>query len=271
MPIIQGEIMPTITANGAEFYYELQGQGPALILIAGYTCDHFIWQPIVEELSKHFQVLTFDNRAVGQTQDDAPVLTAELMAEDVMALAQELGLKKPHIVGQSMGGNIAQVVASRYASEINKLVILTSTAKWREAMLKAMQSLLLMRAKDIDFDVIFEVLLPWIFGEKTLKNSENIQNLKQLLLANPYPQSLENQSRQVKVLEAFDGRKYLNTIQAPTLVVHGLQDVVALQHESKYLADNIANADFTIVDGPHGIVAEIPDEIARAIINFCKD
>lgn len=56
--------MPKITVNNANFYYEIHGAGPALILIAGYGGNGCSWMPIVDKLSQHFQVLIFDNRGV---------------------------------------------------------------------------------------------------------------------------------------------------------------------------------------------------------------
>ena len=96
--------MPILHANNADFYYELHGTGKPVILIAGYTCDYSAWEMLLENLTRHFQVLTFDNRGVGQTTDHNAPLSAELMAQDVIALADQLNLAKPHIIGQSMGG-----------------------------------------------------------------------------------------------------------------------------------------------------------------------
>lgn len=56
-------------------------------------------------------MLIFDNRGVGQTTDDGVTLTVELMAQDVMALADALNLKKPHVIGRSMSGTIVQHLA----------------------------------------------------------------------------------------------------------------------------------------------------------------
>ena len=125
--------MPKIKANNATFYYELVGKGQPIILIAGYTCDYSTWQLMMEQLSNHFQVLVFDNRGIGQTTDTNEPLSAELMAEDVIALSEQLHLDKPHIVGQSMGGTIAQTIAAKFPDKINKLCLLTTSAKWRHA------------------------------------------------------------------------------------------------------------------------------------------
>lgn len=262
--------MPKIQANNANFYYELHGKGKPVILIAGYTCDYSTWQLMIEKLSQHFQVLVFDNRGIGQTTDSNEILSAELMAEDVIALADELQLEMPHIVGQSMGGTIAQSIATKFPNKISKLCLLTTSAKWRKAMLCGLKSLLDMRQKDIHFDLIFESTLPWIFGEDFLKNSQTVAEFKKILLENPYPQSLDNQTRQFNVLSNFDLRDQLKSITSPTLIVYGVQDIISLPIESKFMDNQIPQSTLVEFDCAHGITLEQPNKLAETLIDFLK-
>lgn len=257
-----------LQTNNANFYYELHGKGHPLILIAGYTCDYLTWMPIVDELSKHFRVLIFDNRGVGQTTDDYPSLSTKLMADDVMLLAEKLGLHKPHIVGHSMGGTIAQDIASFYSEKLNQLVIVTSSAKWRQAMLRCVKATLLMRQQNVNFDLIFEVLISQVFGEDFLSKKENVLAYKKLMLENPHPQSVDDQARQFSVLENFDGRDRLKQIQAKTLVIHGKQDRVASLDEAEYLANHIAGAELVTLDCAHAVTLEAPKPLVETLIRF---
>ena len=263
--------MSKIKLNNANFYYELHGKGHPLILIAGYSGDHLVWMPLLENLSKQFQVLLFDNRGVGQTTDDGRPLSAELMAQDAVALADALDLKKPHIVGQSMGGTIAQRVATHHSEKISKLGIVASSPKWRQAMLLGLKSTLLMREKNIDFDIIFEALIPQIFGETFLSDKKTVADFKKLMLENPYPQSYENQARQFKVLEQFDGREQLKQIHAPTLIVHGMQDIITLLDESEFMATQIPQAKLAKIDCAHGMTIEVPQQLTDLLIDFLNE
>ena len=166
--------MPHIKINDAEFYYELHGKGSPLVLIAGYASDHSFWMPIISKLDQDFQVLIFDHRAIGQTKEAGHFpLTADIMAEDVMQLIRAVGFVKPHIVGQSMGGTVAQRIAARYPNEISKLVILTSTLKWRQSMLLGLKSILNVQREQGSFDTVFELMralflnnpFPPVFGK----------------------------------------------------------------------------------------------------------
>jgi len=260
--------MPTIKINNADLYYELHGSGHPVVLIAGFACDHLFWLPIFDQLSKHFQLLLIDNRGVGLTIDNEATLSIELCAKDVINLCKELGLERPHIVGQSMGGAIAQTIAAQFPDKVSKVAILTSCAKLRRAVLLAFNSMLQMRKNNIDFDTIFSCMLPWIYGENFLSRQKNIDSLKKAFLDNPNPQSLANQARQCQLLESFDGRAQLSKILAPTLVVHGLQDVVSLVMESQFMVERIPQARLVELDCAHGIVMEVPSELSRVLIEF---
>lgn len=256
--------------NDVNFYYELHGTGSPLILISGYTCDHTYWQPILEQLVKHFQILIFDNHGIGRTKDRYSELTANIIAKDIVALAHFLKLEKPCVVGQSMGGTIAQEIASSYPDQVSKLCILNSVAKWREAMLLGLKSLLMMREKNLDFDFIFDASLPWVFGEEFLKDQKRITEFKKAVIENPFPQSLDDQKRQFNVLTKFDGRSRLKKIKAQTLVVYGIEDILALPAESKFLAHEISNVTLQEFNCGHDSVLERSNELAQVLIKFLK-
>ena len=262
--------MPRITVNDTDFYYETHGSGHPVIFIAGYSCDHTTWLPILDKMSKHFKVMLFDNRGVGQTQDDNSPLSIEKMAQDVMALSAQLGFEKPHIVGQSMGGCIAQTVAINHSDKIGKLCLLTTSAKWRTAMRYGFQSLLNMREDAISFDLIFDATQPWIFGEAFLQNTNNLTQLKKAMLNNLYPQTLQDQKRQFAMIEKFDTRNQLSNITSATLVAYGIQDIVSLPSDSHFIANNIPHAQLVEFDCAHGIMFEQPVKLAQTLISFLK-
>jgi pimeloyl-ACP methyl ester carboxylesterase len=260
--------MPFIQANNAEFYYELHGAGHPLVLIAGYACDHTYWLPVLEPLAKRYQVLIFDNRAVGQTKDNGEPLSADLMARDVMAICNELKLNKPHIVGQSLGGTIAQTVAALFPDKISKLAILSSTAKWRQTLLFACATLLEMRKNQFDLSLIIDLMLPWVYDDHFLLDPNNVQLIKKLILENPYIQSLPNQIRQFNFMRSFDGREQLKRIVAPTLIGYGVNDIASMPVDSAFMAENICGAKLVKFECAHGIVIELPQQVAKVLIEF---
>lgn len=260
--------MAEITLNDASFYYEQHGEGHDLVLISGYTVRTVVWLPLVDRLKKHFKVTLFDNRGVGQTKDGHAELTAELMAKDVIELSKALSLNKPHILGQSMGGTIAQTIAINKPEAISKLILCATSAKWREAIIKTFDALYALREKNIDFELLFNASIPWVYGEAFLTETD-LDEFKTLAENDPYPQSLEGQARQMNVLKTFDSRASLSQITAPTLICSGSEDVISLMEEQDFLLEHIAQSRQQVFECAHGIPNEVTDELADAIIAFC--
>ena len=263
--------MATIKIGTTQYYYELHGRGQALVLVTGYSVDSRKWAPILDDLSKKFQVLIFDNRGIGRTKDGGEQLNAELMAGDTMALIEALGLENPCVAGHSMGGTIVQAMAIRYSDKINKIAIMQSSAKWRMAMLNGLKGILLMRKDNASFDAQFASILAWVFGEKFLQNTSKVEELKNMILTDSYLQSIIDQERQFRVLENFDAHSFLKEINTPTLVISGVEDILSLPHEAVYLADNIKNAKLVSLECGHDAITEMPKELSQALITFMQN
>ena len=74
--------MPTRTVNGIRIYYEQEGRGKPLVLIAGYTCDLSVWSPIRSELARHYHLLMLDNRGSGRSDSPDTPYSIGQMAQD---------------------------------------------------------------------------------------------------------------------------------------------------------------------------------------------
>src|SRR5438876_4640499 len=116
--------MAICKVNNAEIYYEIHGEGKLLVLIEGFGCDHSFWTPLLEPLSKHFKVLIFDNRGTGQTKDNNQDFTFQTLTKDILDLIATLTTEtRVQIIGHSMGGAIAQIIAAEHPEKIDKLML----------------------------------------------------------------------------------------------------------------------------------------------------
>src|SRR5262249_47271166 len=106
--------MPHATLNGARLHYEVYGQGDPVLLISGLGGAAVGWLLQVKDLSARYQVITLDNRGVGESEiPDLPAYPTALLADDATALLDHLGVARAHVVGASMGGTIAMELAIR--------------------------------------------------------------------------------------------------------------------------------------------------------------
>lgn len=112
--------MPTLTTKGAELYYEMAGDGDALVMCHGSWGDHGNWALVVPELSKSYRVVTYDRRGhsqstgSGNTQDDV---------DDLAAIIEELGPAPVHLIGNSFGAILSLKLASSRPELLRSLFV----------------------------------------------------------------------------------------------------------------------------------------------------
>ncbi|WP_433500802.1 alpha/beta fold hydrolase [Sphaerimonospora sp. CA-214678] len=109
--------------NGINLYYETYGAGRPMILLHGGLGSGEMFGPILPTLADHHQVILPDLQGHGRTGDIDRPLDTRLMADDVAALIDHLGLHKPDVVGYSLGGGVAFQVAVGYPEKVGRLVM----------------------------------------------------------------------------------------------------------------------------------------------------
>src|SRR2546428_6207047 len=108
--------------NGINLYYETHGAGRPMILLHGGLGSNEMFGPVLPQLSEHHQVIAPDLQGHGRTADIARPIDVRLMADDIAALIDHLGLDKPDVVGYSLGGGVAIHKAAKYPAKIRRLV-----------------------------------------------------------------------------------------------------------------------------------------------------
>src|SRR5216683_5180323 len=108
--------------NGINLYYEIHGAGRPLVLLHGGLGSGEMFGPVMPELTEHHQVVAPDLQGHGRTADIDRPLDIRLMADDIAALIDHLGLDKPDVVGYSLGGGVALQTAIKYPGLVRRLV-----------------------------------------------------------------------------------------------------------------------------------------------------
>ncbi len=121
--------MPKIAISDIDIYYEILGKGHPLLFIHGGWVSHKMWAPQVKHFSNNYQVITFDIRGHGRTGGSLKKrYSMELFAFDLKEMLEKLQIRNPIIVGLSMGGMVAQVLATKFSDYGIKALILSDTA-----------------------------------------------------------------------------------------------------------------------------------------------
>jgi pimeloyl-ACP methyl ester carboxylesterase len=103
--------MPFLNANGVRTRYEIEGEGPALLLIAGNGMDRTCFKDQVPEFAKHFRCIAYDMRGIGESDVTPADYGTREMAADALALLNGLKIERAHVAGYSLGGCIGQEMA----------------------------------------------------------------------------------------------------------------------------------------------------------------
>lgn len=108
--------------NGVNLYFETHGSGRPLILLHGGLGSGEMFGPILPMLTARHQVVTADLQGHGRTADIDRPIDVRLMADDIAALIDHLGLDRPDVVGYSLGGGVALNTAAKYPTKVGRLV-----------------------------------------------------------------------------------------------------------------------------------------------------
>jgi 3-oxoadipate enol-lactonase len=259
--------VPKIQVNGIDLFYDVKGVGESLLLIAGFDSDSSTWALMLPALIKQYRVFRIDNRGVGQSSAPESPYSIKQMADDAAALLDYLGVSQTHVVGHSMGGQIAQELTLSYPDKVKSLILLSSWAKGNSKF-QTIMALLGDLPSQLDNLLYKKVLFPWLFSE-AFYQSGSIEQLMELVQYYPYlstPVGLYHQSRAILDSDTSDR---LAQIDCPTLVVVGKEDILTPVRFSEQLAQGISNAELLVCDRVgHAIVIEAAEIVAKKILNF---
>src|SRR6185369_14702042 len=113
--------MPKVNANGVTINYERQGSGDPLILIPYLAADNACYAFQVADYAKHFTCISLDLRGTGETDKPEGEYSTEVLADDVAAFMQAVGIQRAHISGLSLGAAVGMWLAVKYPDQVKSL------------------------------------------------------------------------------------------------------------------------------------------------------
>lgn len=258
--------MATATVNGVSLYYEVEGEGPPLLLIAGLGLSSLAWAAAAPRLREGFTVITVDNRGTGRSAVPPGPYAIDDLADDTAALIDHLGTGPVAAVGWSLGGSVLQSMLVRHARALSTAVLLNAFPSYTAVQDAWLDTGLALRRAGVDPVAIGITGMPWAFTPRLLSDHAVAAAQAELARADPHPTTLAGFEAQAAGLRVYDSRPDLPTAQTPTLVLAGAEDVLTPVSQSVEMAELLPNATLQVLPrGGHGMVLEYPDDTLAAV------
>lgn len=247
--------MPTLTRENVTLHYELEGSGPPVVYICGFAShsNDVLATLIRQTLSQTYTVLSADNRGAGQTivGENAPTSFGD-MADDIAFIMEHHGMESAHVLGISMGGCIAMLLALRHPSKVKSLVLAVSLA-WSPEPSRGrfmLETSRLMRDQGVPREFINRQSAITLLSEELFQYEPFLEAWVNAP-RDPYEQSRTGYEQQIAGLTGYDIRDQLPTINVPTLVMSSPDDMLVPPRFQDEIANGIPNAEIKRYVGGH--------------------
>lgn len=246
----------------------MEGEGSPLLMIMGLGFSGNAWSPLPAELRTHFRVIRFSNRGTGLTDKPDEEYSVRMMAEDAVGLLDELGIRKAHVLGGSMGGMIAQEMALNHPDLVWGMVLMCTTCGARGVQPDPQIAAALAPTPGLSRqEWIRRAVSVMVTPEFLEKGRDVLEEAFREDLENPTPAYVVG--RQMMAVVRFDSYRRLVQIQAPTLIMHGEKDQLVPVQNARILHERIPDSTLLILPGaPHSFGWTKPKETAKAIVEF---
>jgi 3-oxoadipate enol-lactonase len=257
--------MPYAKVNGVRLYYEVEGEGPTVLLLHPVGLELTCWESQMEALLPSFRVLRVDLRGHGRSEAPPPPYTLSRSAADVHSLLHQLQRVPAHVIGLSFGGMVAQELALEHPGDVRSLVLAdtnsTLSPEARHAMLERGKA-----AKDGGMaSVIGNTLERWF--TPGFMGSDIVAHCRERLLAD----DVQGWEGTWHAISELDTEPRLKQIRVPTLVIIGEVDLSVPVSRARAMADLIPGAVLHVLAGaPHMAPLERPDLFNPPVLEFLR-
>ena len=256
-------------ADGTRLHYQVLGRPGAepLLMIQGLGTDISGWTLQRLAFSPRYRTIALDNRGAGRSDKPFGRYRLEEMADDAVAVLDAAGVDRAHVMGASMGGAIAQLVALRHPERVQSLILACtacSNHEWRRELLSEWAAI----ANERGMGEMAKRAVHWVVAARSARRFWPALGWFGPLAVRPPAHAFSAQVR--AILDApEDEAGRLESIHVPTLVIVGSQDVLTPRGDSEELAERIPGAELVVISGAaHGLMIEHATTFNKVVMDF---
>lgn len=257
----------TIKNVDAEIFYWILGDGPPLILLHPFPAHHEFWLPVAEALASRYRLILPDLRGHGESGAGEGPATMAKHAADVARVMDDAGVGRAPIIGVSIGGYLLFEFWRKHRGRVAALGLCNTKApadnpEARAARLQAANDVL-----ERGIEPFLQSMVPRLFGQTTLGTRPDLIEGALRMMRQMSPEDIALVQR--GMAERPDSTGTLKTINVPTLLVTGDEDMMTGIHEAELIRQHIAGSQLRVIPkAGHYSPWEQPEEAARLLRQF---
>lgn len=262
--------MPFCRCETVRIYFEVHGEGMPLLLISGLSGGVSSWYGQVPFFAERYRTIVFDNRGAGRSDMPPGPYTMRQLAEDALCVLDHLAVERALVMGLSMGGMIAQELALLAPSRIMALA-LGCTHHGGERRIGPSREVMatLLNNEGLIQEQIVEKNLPIFLSRKFLEEHPGeVDAYRRAQLSTELQPEFAFQA-QLAAIVGFDSRDRLGSLDVPTLIITGTEDLLVPRENAHLLAAAIPGAELVEIPGAgHALHAECRDRLNELVHRF---
>jgi 3-oxoadipate enol-lactonase len=256
--------MPNFRSADAQLSYEVQGNGPDVVLLHPFPLNQNFWKPVAERLSTRYRLIMPDLRAHGDSDLGDGAATMQKLAADLAALCREERITKAFFVGVSIGGYTLFEFWRRYREHVAALVLANTRASAETLESRATRLGLADKVLREGSAGFIEEMLPKLLSPATKTNRPDIVDAARRMMQQMSPQDIAGV--QQGMADRPDSIATLKTIDVPALVLVGEAED---KSESEIMRQHIAGSRMQVIPrGGHYAALEQPEAFASILRGF---
>ena len=249
--------------------FDEAGEGAPLLLIHGLAYDSRGWGPALGLLERRFRTIRFDNRGVGESDAPRGPYSVRTLAGDALSVLDAAGVERAHVLGVSLGGLVAQMLAAQHPARVDRLVLVGTTRGGIGSYGPPAPTLALFsQAPALERDELLRRLVVNALAPATVARRPELVDEVHAYRRECAPR-LGPWLAQAAAGAWFGIVGCPAPIAAPTLVLHGAADTVVDPRNARLLATAIPEARVVVFEhAGHLLFWEEPERFAEVVAGF---
>ena len=256
-----------IKSGDAEIAYWTLGDGSPVVLLHPFPAHHEFWLPVAESLATRYRLILPDLRGHGESSVGEGPAIMEKHAADIARLMDDAGVARAPLIGVSIGGYVLFEFWRKHRARVAALGLCNTKAPADNAEARAGR---LQAASDVlerGTEPFFETMIPRLLGKTTREARPDLVDGAVRMMRKMSPDDVAQVQR--GMAERPDSVETLKTINVPTLLVTGDEDILTGINEAELMRQHIAGSQLRVIPrAGHYSAWEQPVEAARLLRQF---